>query len=154
MYQINRSKTTLWLLVMPIFAALYLSACTKVVPTTTAAKNEHENIEKATDGSGFNRVTLSAKASQRLDIQTVPVREEQVNGTQQLVIPYSAVLYGLHGETWAYTSPKPLTFVRQPITIERIEGDKAILSNGPAVGTQIAAVGVAELYGSDTGIGK
>jgi hypothetical protein len=155
MYQIKNRKIAPLLVVAPIIAALCLSsACTKVVPTTTAAKSEHENIEKATDGSGYNRVTLSAKAAQRLDIQTVAVREEQVGGVQRLVIPYSAVLYGLHGETWAFTSPKSLTFVRQPITIDRIEGDRVILSNGPAAGTQIATVGVAELYGSDTGIGK
>jgi hypothetical protein len=60
----------------------------------------------------------------------------------------------LHGETWAYTSPESLTFIRQLITIDSIEGDMAILSNGPAIGTQVATVGVAELYGADTGIGK
>jgi hypothetical protein len=71
-----------------------------------------------------------------------------------MVIPYAAVIYDLHGETWTYTSPEPLTFVRQAITVDYIEGDMAVLSDGPAAGTQVATVGVAELYGADTGVGK
>ena len=35
------------------------------------------------------------------------------------------------GETWVYTSPKPLTFVRSPITVTNIAGDKAFLTDGP-----------------------
>jgi hypothetical protein len=157
MYHIKR-RTTLWLAGVVIIAGLVLTKCTHVSDALVKISGTSTKIEPAeiskTDGSEFNRVLLSEKAAQRLDIQTAPVREEQVNGTPRLVIPYAAVLYGLHGETWAYTSPKSLTFVRQLITIDRIEGDKVILSNGPAAGTQVATVGVAELYGADTGIGK
>ena len=49
----------------------------------------------------------------------------------ELVIPYAAVVYDADGKTWVYTSPKPLTFVRSPITVARIAGDKAFLSAGP-----------------------
>ena len=70
------------------------------------------------------------------------------------VIPYAAVVYGLKGETWAYTNPAPLTFIRQAITIDYIDGDKVVLGDGPASGTAVVTVGVAELYGTDTGIGK
>lgn len=157
MYHIKR-RTTLWLAGVVIIASLVLTMCTNLPDTLVQISGTPTKIEPAeilkTDGAEFNRVILSEKAAQRLDIQTAPVREEQVNGTPRLVIPYAAVLYGLHGETWAYTSPKSHTFVRQLITIDSIEGDKVILSNGPAVGTQVATVGVAELYGADTGIGK
>jgi hypothetical protein len=105
-------------------------------------------------GSVFKRVTLTEKAAERLDIQTAPVREEQVNGAQRLVVPYAAVIYGLEGETWAYTNLEPLVFVRQPIQVDRIQGDLAILSEGPAVGTPVVTVGVAELYGAETGVSK
>lgn len=150
--------TTLWLAVVLIIAGLVLTKCTNISDTQAKLSGTSTKIEPAeiskTEGSEFSRVVLSEKAAQRLDIQTAPVREQQVNGTPRLVIPYAAVLYGLHGETWAYTSPKSLTFVRQLITIDRIEGDMAILSDGPAAGTQVATVGVAELYGADTGVGK
>lgn len=74
--------------------------------------------------------------------------------TAQAVIPYSAVIYGLHGETWAYTNPEPLTYVRQPITVEYIEGGQAFLSDGPPAGTSIVTVGAQLLYGAETGVGK
>jgi hypothetical protein len=76
------------------------------------------------------------------------------SGTLQKVIPYSAVIYDLTGDTWVYTSPEPLTYVREPISVDYIEGDVAVLADGPPVGTLIATVGVAELYGVDTGVGK
>lgn len=73
---------------------------------------------------------------------------------QGLIIPYSAVIYGLHGETWTYINPAPLTFMRQPITVDYIEGGQAFLSDGPPVGTPIVTVGAQLLYGTDTGVGK
>jgi hypothetical protein len=70
------------------------------------------------------------------------------------VAPYAAVLYDARGNTWAYTTPKPLTFVRQAIHIDYIEGDLAVLSDGPPSGTEVVIVGAAELFGAETGIGK
>jgi multidrug efflux pump subunit AcrA (membrane-fusion protein) len=70
------------------------------------------------------------------------------------VVPYSALLYDLDGSTWIYVSPEPLVFMRQPVTVDFIEGDRVILSDGPSAGTIVATVGVAELYGADTGVGK
>ena len=74
--------------------------------------------------------------------------------TPRNVVPYAAVLYGVNGETWVYTAPEPLVFVRQPITIDYIEGDLAILSEGPEAGTAVVTVGAAELFGAETGVSK
>ena len=52
-------------------------------------------------------------------------------GGQRAVIPYSAIIYGLNGETWIYTNPEPLTFIRQPVTVDYNEGGRVILSDGP-----------------------
>jgi len=76
------------------------------------------------------------------------------SAAQSLTIPYSAVIYGLNGETWAYTNPEPLTYVRHPITIDYIDGGLAILLDGPSQGTDIVTIGVAELFGTETGVGK
>ncbi len=76
------------------------------------------------------------------------------DATQRGVIPYAAVLYDPQGKTWTYTNPGPLTFVREPITVDRIEGDKAFLSDGPAPGTLVVTVGAAELFGAETGVSK
>jgi len=70
------------------------------------------------------------------------------------VVPYAAVLYGVHGETWVYSNPEPLVFVRRPIVVDYIEGDQAILSEGPEVGTAVVTVGAAELFGTETGVSK
>jgi hypothetical protein len=70
------------------------------------------------------------------------------------VVPYDAVLYGVHGETWVYSNPEPLVYVRLPIVIDFIEGDLAYLSEGPEVGTAVVTVGAAELFGTETGVSK
>lgn len=73
---------------------------------------------------------------------------------QRKVVPYAAVLYGLTGETWVYINPEPLVFVRYPIVIDYIDGDQVVLLEGPEVGTPVVTVGVAELYGAETGVSK
>lgn len=74
-------------------------------------------------------------------------------GGRKKVIPYASVLYGLNGETWLYTSPEPLNFVRHLIVIDYIDGDLAILMEGPEVGTEVVTVGVVELFGAESGVG-
>ncbi len=76
------------------------------------------------------------------------------SGTKRKVVPYSALIYDKHGQTWVYTSPKPRTFVRNKVEVDYIEGNMVVLKDGPPTGTVVASVGVAELYGTDTGIGK
>jgi len=73
---------------------------------------------------------------------------------QRMVIPYSAVIYGVNGETWVYVNQEPLVFVRQPIVIDYIDGDQAYLVEGPEVGATVVTMGVAELFGAETGVSK
>ena len=116
-------------------------------------KSEPAKIEPI-EGTDFSQVILTERAAERLDIKTVLLREQDVDGEQRLVIPYSALIYGLNGETWAYVSRETLTYVRESITVDYIEGDLVILSEGPAAGTNVVTVGVPELYGAETGVGK
>lgn len=142
MKHINR-----WILIAVIMVGLQLAAC---APKGPAAEKIVPFTLEVDEVSGFNRVILTEAAAERLGVQTSPV----VKHGNQLAVPYSAVIYDLHGETWLYTSPAPFTFVREAITVDFIDGDMAILSVGPASGTEVAMVGVPELYGADTGIGK
>lgn len=75
------------------------------------------------------------------------------SGTLRKVVPHSSLIYGAHGETWVYTSPEPLTYVRHPVRVDYIEDDLAVLSDGPPAGTDIASVGVAELFGTEFEVG-
>ena len=80
--------------------------------------------------------------------QRVQVKLAQPDsGKPQKTVPYSAVIYDLHGKTWIYSSPEPLVFVRQPITVEYVHQDVAVLTDGPATGTAIVSVGAAQLMG-------
>jgi hypothetical protein len=106
-------------------------------------------------GSDFARVILTPRAAERLGIETEPVRTVPVPGTQSAeTIPYAALLYGSSGETWTYTNPSPLIFVRSRVTVERIDGAVAVLSDGPAPGTAVVTVGAAELLGAEDGVGE
>ncbi|MCZ7573223.1 MAG: hypothetical protein M5U01_32130 [Ardenticatenaceae bacterium] len=252
--------TNRWMvLVLLIIAALQLSGCGRA-ESGAAGKIAPSKLEPI-EGSDFKRVILTEKATQRLDVQMVPVREEQVvrkrtvgaevvaqrgagvaspsrvwvrvlldesgldevdrsqptrilplddeedaddgmagltaepdegpgddnpeeatgalyyavssaeNGlapgdrvlvelsllggeTPRKIVPYAAVLYGVNGETWVYSSAEPLVYVRQPIVIDYIEDDLAILSEGPEAGTPVVTIGAAELFGAETGVSK
>lgn len=72
---------------------------------------------------------------------------------QRKIVSYSAVVYDVHGDAWVYTNPESLSFVRQPITVDYIEGDRAVLLDGPPAGTAIVTVGAAELLGTELGVG-
>lgn len=68
---------------------------------------------------------------------------------KQKVVPYSAVYYDAKGSAWVYVNLKPLTYERRRISIERVIGNQAILSDGPAAGTPIVSVGAALLFGAE-----
>jgi hypothetical protein len=75
------------------------------------------------------------------------------SGAKRTVVPYSALIYDSRGQTWVYTSPSPRTFVRQKVEVDQIQGDTGVLSDGPLVGTAVASVGAAELYGTEFKVG-
>jgi hypothetical protein len=126
-----------------IVAALGLTACG---PTPSMIEQIDPSTLEEIEGSELKRVLLTEKAAERIGVQTVPV--------SGLVVPYSAVIYDTEGNTWIYTNPAPLTFVRVPIVIDRIEADQAFLSNGLKSDAPIVTLGVAELYGAETGVSK
>jgi hypothetical protein len=103
-------------------------------------------------GTNDSRVILTAAAVKRIGVTTQPVRDEQVAGAARKVIPYAAVLYDASGETWTYTNPQPMVYVRARITVDSIDGDRATLSSGPAAGTPVVDVGAVELYGTEFGV--
>jgi hypothetical protein len=145
MMRINR-----WIVVLLITAGMLLSACGEK-PAETAATGEEGPVKvEHLDGAEPTRLTLTADAAERLDIQTATVSDAGAKGAQQIVIPYAAILYDTQGDTWVYTNPTPLTFVRTPITVDHIEGGQAFLSAGPATGSAVVTVGAEELYGSET----
>jgi hypothetical protein len=140
-----------WLLLGLIVALVPLWACSD--HSSHAAHAEHPAHIEHIDGTELSRVTFTEKAMERVGVETTTIREERLGGTQHRVVPYSSLIYDPQGGTWIYTSPKPRTFVRAPVDVYRIEGDRVFLRDGPPVGTVVASVGVAEIYGSEFEVG-
>lgn len=134
-----------------IASVLSLGACSQ--HDSHAAHGESPAQVEKIDGSSLSRVTLTEKAMERIALETVAVEERDLNGSTRQVVPYSSLIYDSTGNTWIYTSPQPRTFVRLQVVVDRIEDGWVYLSDGPAAGTTVASVGVAELYGSETGVG-
>ena len=134
-----------------VAVVLSLAACSGET-VALAATPPPLTIEKG-EGEEPSRLTLSPKAAERLGIETAAVAAAQLDGASRLVVPYAAVLYDPTGATWAYTNPEGLVFIRAPITVERIDGDIAVLVSGPPAGTLVVTVGAPELWGAEHGVG-
>jgi hypothetical protein len=87
---------------------------------------------------------------QRLMVEVSLLGDED----SRLVVPFSSLIYDIYGETWVYVNPEPFHFLRVPVVVDFIQGEKVVLIDGPAAGTKVVTVGVAELHGTDTGVGK
>lgn len=135
-------------------AVLIALVCLSPGCKSGAAEEEASGNELATvepvEGTDVSTVTLTEQAAERIDVQTAAV----TSAHGELEIPYDAVLYDPAGDTWAYTSPEALTFVRAPIDVDRIVGNHAFLSDGPPAGTDVVVVGAAELLGTEYEVGE
>lgn len=153
--------------VVPV-ASFWAESLRSSTPAPALSSDGHPVTLEPIAGTGLNRVVLSARAAQRLGIETVPINQAEgvrtatgsrlaawpagsltAQSASQRVVPYSAVLYDANGETWVYTNPEPFVFVRLRVRIDYIEGDRAVLADGPPAGTTIVAVGGAELFGAE-----
>ncbi|MEA3216039.1 MAG: hypothetical protein QOJ19_2195, partial [Acidimicrobiia bacterium] len=123
---------------------------------TTTEPTETDQAAKLVDvpGSELKAVQLSDEAAQRIGLETSSVREAPSGGAARSVMPYAAVLYDAAGDTWAYSTSQSGRFMRVSVTIDRIQGDDAFLSSGPAIGTTIVTVGAAELFGAESTFGE
>ena len=141
-------KRNPWIIVILMITVLQFWGCQK--------HDEHHMVHPSKvieiEGSDFSKVILTERAMERIDLQTAEVSEVRFSPAR-LSVPYSSIIYGPEGQTWVYINPEPRTFVRYTVDVEFIEGDFAILNEGPPLGTVVASVGVAELYGTEFEIG-
>ena len=91
--------------------------------------------------------------------QRIGVDIPMTSVTEAKVVPAAAILYDIHGGTWVYvkstsTAEGGTKFARSRVLLEWVEGDLAIISRGPAIGTLIVTDGAAELFGTEFGAGK
>jgi len=73
---------------------------------------------------------------------------------ESLVIPWSAVLFDIHGGAWVYERTGERTYSRRRVAVRHVIDSAAVLDSGPPPGALIVTVGAAELFGTDTGFSK
>ena len=135
-----------WVLAALLLGVLVLPACREVT-TEEPTGSEPYRVEPV-EGTDVARVILTEDGAQRIGLETTSV---VVSGAG-LEVPASAIWIDVDGQEWVYTSPEPLTFVREPVVVDQYDDDVAVLSDGPEPGTEVVTVGVAELIGSELGI--
>ena len=138
-----RNKLTSAALLSVCLLAPALAGCTPTLAETGAvAPASVEEVQ----GSDVKKVTLTQDAAAAIGIQTAPVTGASGG---RLTVPYAAVIYYLDGTAWTYTATAERQYVRVPITVEAITGDRATLTSGPAAGTPVVVVGAPELLGAE-----
>jgi hypothetical protein len=126
-----------------VVTVLALGGCTEV-ETETATGYEPSKIEPV-KGTDLQLVTFTAEGAERVGLETGTVNRRG----KQKVVPYAALLYAPDGETYVYTSTKPLRYLREQVRVDRVEGNRAFLADGPPVGTKVVTVGATEVYGTE-----
>jgi hypothetical protein len=124
-----------------------LAGCQTVAGAEVDPADSPASVETAADG-GPATLTLVEDAERRLAIETAPVG----GGPGALSLPYAAIVYDADGATWTFVELEPRVYQRAPVTVSSVDGDRAVLSDGPAPGTDVVTVGAAELVGVEAGI--
>jgi len=157
----SKAVAELWIRVVlspPEWSRLAKDRSARIVPLVTRANLAPESTAMLTDRPPLE----SAKSGMLSVFYVLPpdgglvlgdrVRVElpfEGGSDKHKVVPYSAVYYDAKGDAWVYVNTAPLAFVRQRVAVERVSGNLAVLSSGPEIGTPVATVGVALLYGAE-----
>jgi hypothetical protein len=126
-----------------LVAGLPLAGC-KEAEEEESAGYEPAKIAEIKN-SDLHRVSFTAEAAERTGLKTAKVRRSGAD----VVVPYEALIYDAEGKTYVYTSPKPLSYLREEVKVDRITDDRLLLEKGPSAGTDVVTVGAAEVYGTE-----
>ena len=126
--------------------AMALGACSEATTEELAPPATKVEIE----GTDRYQVILTPDAERRLDIQTAEVIEAEGRRS----ITSDALILDTDGVFWVYVNPEPHTYERAALESVREVDGQALFAGGPEPGTPVVFVGVPELYGEETGVGK
>jgi hypothetical protein len=125
-----------------VACGLAVSGC-KEVPSNLVESQPYELEE--IKGTDIKRVKLADETAKKVDLRTTSVRRTG----KRKVVPHASLIYNPEGDVFVYTRPEPRTYVRAPVEVVRVAGDRAVLSDGPPSGTTIVTVGAAELLATE-----
>ena len=137
-----------WAIGALMIGSVALSGCSGGASAAGAASAAPDTIVHLA-GANPTRETLTADAAKRLGIQMASVSATTYNGATEQVVPYASIIYDTQGATWVYAGDGPLSFVREPVTIDDIQGDQVVIKDGPAAGSLVVTTGAEELYGAE-----
>lgn len=94
-------------------------------------------------------VVLTPKAEVRLGIETATVT------TPLYTIPYTALIYDAHGDTWIYALIDEQTYARESVVVDRVLDNGTVALRKPLrTGLVMVTIGSVELFGAEHGIGS
>jgi hypothetical protein len=139
-------------MVAATLVTIVLAAVPAACKQAEAVEVEHYQASKITPGQDGEHptVTITKLAAEQIGLQTAAV-EKTKNGT---TIPYESVLYdAAGGQAYVFSNPEGLTFHREDVNVEKVDGDTVHLSKGPAVGTRVVTVGLPQIHGAELEFG-
>jgi hypothetical protein len=125
-----------------IAAGLTVSACAEV---ESNVREVYPYSVKPIKGSDVQRVTMVDETAALLPVETTAVSR----AGKRKVVPHEALIYNPDGDSFVYTKPKAETYVRAPVKVVRVDGEEAVLSDGPPADTTIVTTGAAELLATE-----
>jgi hypothetical protein len=123
-------------------AGLAVSACSEV---ESNVREVYPYKVEPIKGSDVQRVRMEDKTAALLPVETTTVRRAR----NRKVVPHEALIYNPDGDSFVYTKPEAETYVRAPVKVVRVDGDQAVLSDGPRAATTIVTTGAAELLATE-----
>lgn len=133
-------------LIIVVFLALCVPGCAQPPAEAVSVGDAAATLEEVA-GTDLHRITLTEHAIERLGLQTGATNTD--SKSKKLTAPYAAILYDSQGKTWVYINPEPRVYVRHSISVERIDGAVALLTDGPPPGTVVVTLGAEELFGAE-----
>ena len=140
--RLPRSSRRLGAGIALVAAALLVAGCQEV--PSNLVKSQPYELEPI-PGSDIQKVRLADRIAENIGLQTAEVT---VLGAKKLV-PHAALIYNPEGKVFVYTKPEPQVYVRAPVTVAAISGDRVVLSDGPPSGTVVVTTGAAELLATE-----
>lgn len=122
-----------------VVVALAPAACKQA----DAVETEHYQPSKVTEGDhGHPVVTLTKLGADQIGLETAAIESRR--------IPYAALLYdAADGQPYVFVNTEGLSFHREDVTVEKVDGDMVDLADGPPDGTQVVTVGVPQIHGAE-----
>jgi hypothetical protein len=149
----SRTRYSFWLVVLLLLVgSLAITGCGK--PAAAGEEGEeHAKVEDVPGKPDEKRVVLTPAGAEALGVKTGVVESGRSDdGGKALIVPYAAVFYDSEGQAFTYTSPAPLTYVRQPVELDDVRKGRAYLAKGPPAGTAVVTVGADEILGAEEGV--